>query len=164
MRKVLKRLVSETDEKYYTYMLKILNSIGGKSLDVNWLITNIEAYPQENGEFKNIEPESGYIFISNSDLIDMLEKNNFQWIWGCFSAFPINISLEEILKYELPYNMNNYEIHKEKPIIQHPLAIIEINAEDACSVSITATDDKYIDLFKTAYTKSKDDWWNPINE
>ena len=44
----LKRLVSVKDEKGYTLMLKVINSIGGRNLNYNWLITDIEAYPQKS--------------------------------------------------------------------------------------------------------------------
>ena len=59
----------------------------------------------------------------------MLEKIDFQWIWGVFSAIPKQYSEEEMLGYELPYADGNSDIYKDDSfIIQHPLADIEIVA------------------------------------
>lgn len=38
----MKRYISKRDDKCYTNMLKIINTIGGRNLDYNWLITEIE--------------------------------------------------------------------------------------------------------------------------
>lgn len=83
----MKRLISCDDEKFYTYMLKVLNSIGGKSLNYNWLISDIVAYPQDNGELDKLISESEYLFIDNSKLIEILEKRDFQWIWAVFFSY-----------------------------------------------------------------------------
>ena len=50
----MKRYISEKEEKYYTHMLKVLNSIGGRNLDYNWLITDIGAYPQDDGKLDKL--------------------------------------------------------------------------------------------------------------
>ena len=41
----MKKIILKNDEKEYTYMLDIINSLGGKKLNCTWLITDIEAYP-----------------------------------------------------------------------------------------------------------------------
>lgn len=152
----MKRYISEKEEKYYTHMLKVLNSIGGRNLEYNWLITNIEAYPQDNGELDKLVSENDYLFLSTDELITMLEKNDFQWIWGVFSAIPMKYTKEEVLKYELPFADGNYDIYKEDIfVIQHPLADIEIVAEDSSSVFIVAKDDEIANKFKEVYKKAK---------
>ena len=103
----------EKEEKYYTHMLKVLNAIGGRNLEYNWLITDIEAYPQDNGELDKLIRENDYLFLSTDELISMLEKNDFQWIWGVFSAIPKEYTKEEVLKYELPFADGNYDIYKD---------------------------------------------------
>ena len=76
--------MSVKEENGYTMMLKVINSIGGRSLNYNWLITDIEAYPQDNGELDKLVSENDYLFLSTDELITMLEKNDFQWIWATF--------------------------------------------------------------------------------
>lgn len=152
----MKRLISCDDEKFYTHMLKILNSIGGKSLNYNWLISNIMAYPQDNGELDKLILENEYLFIDNLELIEILEKKDFQWIWAVFSAIPKQYTIEEVLKYNIPFAENNTFIYQDNnSIIQHPLADIEIVAEDSSSVFIVSKDDDIIEKFKKIYPKSK---------
>lgn len=69
----MKRLISKHDENYYTYMLKIINYIGGRSLKCNWLITDIEAYP--NNEIIADKIDKEYLILSNDELIDILEHS-----------------------------------------------------------------------------------------
>lgn len=152
----MKRLISCDDEKFYTHMLKVLSSIGGKSLNYNWLISDIIAYPQDNGELDKLISENQYLFIDNSKLIEILEKRDFQWIWAVFSAIPKQYSIDEVLKYSIPFAEINTLIYQDNnPIIQHPLADIEIVAEDSSSVFIVAKDDDIIEKFKKSYPKSK---------
>lgn len=150
----MKRYISD-DEKYYTYMLKVINSIGGRNLNYNWLITDIEAYPEDT-ELYQIIGSSNYLFLSNDELMDMLEKDDFQWIWAVFSAIPKEYSKEEVLKYKLPYADCNSNLFKEDLfVIQHPLSDIEIVAADGSFVSIVAKEDKIVDRFKNVYKNSK---------
>lgn len=67
---------------------------------------------------------------------------------GVFSAIPSQYSEEEILKYPLP----NIKENKETTI-QHPLAEIEIGANDSSSLYIIS-DDTYIEIFKKLYPSS----------
>ena len=158
----MKRCVSICDEKGYTMMLKVINSIGGKTLNHNWLITDIEAYPQKgvgeiDDELYSYLNEKDYVFISNSDLLDMLEENDFQWVWGVFSAIPNIYSLDDVLKYELPYAEDNRDIYLDNNfIIQHPLAEIEIVAFDSSGMHIVAKDDYICERFKKVFNKSKE--------
>lgn len=152
----MKRLISCDDEKFYTYMLKVLNSIGGKSLNYNWLISDIVSYPQDNGELDKLILENQYLFIDNSKLIEILEKRDFQWIWAVFSAIPKQYSIDEVLKYSIPFAENNTLIYQDNnQMIQHPLADIEIVAEDSSSVFIVSKDEDIIEKFKKSYPKSK---------
>lgn len=156
----MKRYISMVDENNYTHMLKVLKSIGGRKLDYNWYITDIEAYPQdEECNLENLWDDKEYLFLSNDELINMLEKNDFIWVWGCFFAIPKKYSLEEIQKYESPFCDGNSEIHGDKPIIQHPLAEIEIDAEDSSNVTIVSKDDNIADMFKKVFKNSEERYW-----
>lgn len=153
----MNRLISVGDKGGYTMMLKVINALGGRNLNYNWLITDIEAYPQKglkelDEELYNYLTEKDYVFISNSDLLDILEKNDFQWIWGVFSAIPVNYSIEEVLKYELPYAEDNHDIYLDNNfVIQHPLADIEIVAFDSSGMHIVSKDKDICDKFKILY-------------
>lgn len=152
----MKRYISAYDRKYYTHMLEIILAIGGNNLNYKWLISDIEAYPQDNGQYDNLIENNSYLILSNNDLIKMLSECDFQWIWAVFSAIPEDISDDDILKYKLPYANENGEIYKDDvAIIQHPLADIEIVAEDSSSVFIVAKDNNIADRFKALFSMAK---------
>ena len=145
----MNRCISKGEDDYYTDILKVVNAIGGRSLDYNWLITEIET---STGDYFNDE----YVIVSNDELLDDLENKEIQWIWGTFSAIPKKYKQEEILKYNLPGVEN---IDKKEIKIQHPLAEIEIIAYDSTFVQLIAKDktiaEKFKKLYKKAYTTLK---------
>ena len=78
--------------------IKDICNIIGDVDNYNWLITNIECYPSDEEIVKILNNE--YCWIEGRSLLDLLAKEEFQWIWGVFSAFPKEIRLEEVLKYD----------------------------------------------------------------
>lgn len=157
----MKRYISKNDEKYYTHMLKILNAIGGRNLKYNWLITDMEICPSDLQNLCDLIRRDKYLIISNNELIDLLEIDDFQWIWGVFSAIPEKYSVEQILELEndFPYAEGNSSIYQDNNyIIQHPLAEIEIVAFDATLVHIVTKDDKIAELFKKLYPKANNNY------
>lgn len=160
----MNRLMSVGDKSGYTMMLKVINAIGGRNLNYNWLITDIEAYPQKglgeiDDELYSYLNENDYVFISNSDLLDILEKNDFQWIWGVFSAIPVNYSKEEVLKYDLPFAEDNSDIYLDNNfVIQHPLAEIEIVAFDSSCMHIVSKDKDICDCLKLVYPDARENY------
>lgn len=108
----------------------------------NWLITNFECYPNDDTIVKILDNE--YCWLSGSDLLQLLNKEDFQWIWGVFSAFPNEIKLEEVLNYDFPY-ADGYTGFWKNPIsIQHPLAISEIVAWDGSIILVISQNNEII--------------------
>lgn len=87
--------------------------------------------------------ENEYLLLSNDELMEMLEEEDFQFIWGNFYAISNNYSKEEILKY------------KDDNCLEEVSKII-VCAEDSSLVSIEAKDGNIIKLFKKAYPKTKE--------
>lgn len=141
----MKRYISKEDEYYYTDMLKVIKAIGGKNLNYNWLITEIET---STGDYF----KDDYIILTNEELLDKLESKKIQWIWGTFSAIPKKYKQEEILKYNLP-GVENIDKKEIKP--QHPLAEIEIIAYDSTFVQIIAKEE-IAKRFKKMYPGAKE--------
>lgn len=81
--------------------IKDVYNIIGDADNYNWLITNIECYPNNQEIVKVLDNE--YCWIGGKELLDLLNKEEFQWIWCVFSAFPKQITLEEVIKYDYPY-------------------------------------------------------------
>ncbi len=108
----------------------------------NWLITNIECYPSDEEIAKTLDNE--YCWIAGGDLVQLLDKEEFQWIWGVFSAFPKEIELKEVLKYDYPY-ADGYKGFWENPItVQHPLAISEIVAWDGLIILVISKNNQIV--------------------
>ena len=57
-----------------------------------------------------------WCWITGKELTKMIETENFQWIWGVFSAFPESVTKDDALKYELPKADGNEKIWKKSDI------------------------------------------------
>ena len=125
----MKGIVIEKGEKYFTHLKKLFLSINGLQKNYNWLITAHECYPQDE-RYAKIWTEK-YCWMTGDELTEMIEEEDFQWIWGVFSAFPKDISEEKVLGQALPEADGNVEIWQNPVSIQHPLAEIEIIAWDS---------------------------------
>lgn len=137
--------------EYYTDMSIILNPIQEYLQDYNFLITDIEC---NHCPDKRINYEEDYLFISPSGLLDIVNTNEIQFIWGVFSAIPKQISLDEILKYELPYSERTHTLD-EILKMQHPLAEIEIVAFDSSYVEIISKREDIIHIIEKEFPKEK---------
>lgn len=150
----MKGVVIKKGVEYFTFLKRIFVSINDIQRNYNWLITGHECYPQNK---KYIEILSGkYCWITGDELTEMLESEDFQWIWGVFSAFPKDISKEEILKYELPKS-NGYGRLWRNPVgIQHPFAEIEIVAWDSSMTVFISKEDSIVDMLRKNNTLAED--------
>lgn len=155
----MRRIRSEKDCEYYTFMKPVLFNLGLNNKDYTWLISDIDAIPR-NEEILKAFDEEGYLLLSTKELVEMLEKEDFQWICAVFSAIPSKYSKEEILKYELPYidsfdeRYDDYNPFGNNPKVQHPLAEFEICAWDSSGMFIVTEDESLISKFKEKYPKS----------
>lgn len=132
-------------------MLKLINSIGGRKLKYNWLITNIEAYPTDETIIHKLDKE--YLFLSNDELLNILQKEDFQWIWATFSAIPNHITEKEVLQYNLPSTDKVKLNYNSEILIQHPLANIEIDCIDSSYFAIVFNDKSIDNSFFNKYPK-----------
>ena len=144
----MKRIYSEKDLKSYTYMGRILSDLDLDKKDYLWLISNIEAYPQ-NKKYQKLINGKSYLLLTTSELISMLKEEDFQWIWAVFSAIPSSYTKEDILKYNLPC----LECIDDVTKIQHPFAELEIYAVDSSYMLMVSDSDELIDKFKKCYPK-----------
>jgi len=147
----MKRYISKYDEKHYTHMRKLIETIGGENLKYHWLISDIEAYPTDKTINDKIENE--YLLLSNNELLDILKQEDFQWINATFSAIPKKEKTKDILQYSLP-TVDKATLHyKETPTIQHPLAEIEIDCVDSSFFAITVKNEKQMKNLNKVFPK-----------
>ncbi|MBD5463352.1 MAG: DUF2691 family protein [Lachnospiraceae bacterium] len=142
----MRGVVIEKGEKYVTFLNGLFASINGIQKKYNWLITGHECYPQ-NEKYVEILSEE-YCWLTGDELTEMFENEDFQWIWGVFSAFPKEISKEKVLKFELPKAEGYGRVWQNPVCIQHPLAEIEIIAWDSSMTVFISKDDNIADLLK----------------
>lgn len=145
--------ISRDDEKYYTYLKKVFDAIGNKQREYNWLITDCECYP-DNKEIRELLNKE-YCWVSGEKLTEMVNQEDFQWIWAVLSGFDKSIELSQILKYDLPY-AEGYTGFWNKPItLQHPLSKIEIVPWDSSLTLILSEDEAIINSFMNSFPHSE---------
>ncbi len=120
----------------------------------NWLITNIECYPSNKEIIKTLNRE--YCWITGDNLLQLLNKEDFQWIWGVFSAFNCKFDLKEVLNYNLPYADGYTRFWKNPISIQHPLADMEIAAWDGILILFISKENEVIEKVMKDKTEAKD--------
>ncbi|PZF90316.1 hypothetical protein C1903_03930 [Listeria ivanovii] len=147
----MKAAISINDQKFYTDMKKAFEAIQNKQANYNWLISNFECNCYPAGI-----PEQEYIWITGEELTKVIAANDIQFIWGVFSGFKKNISLEEILESELPIADGYAGFWKEAISIQHKLASIEIVPWDSTLVLFISKAEELTTLFKENFPNSKD--------
>ena len=145
--------INHKGEPYYTDLKKVFDSIGNIQKQYNWLITDCDCYPADPRTAAILQDE--YCWISGENLTDLVNNENFQWIWAVLSAFDKGTSLSDVLRYDLPY-ADGYEGFWKLPLtIQHPLARIEIVPWDSSLTLIFSDDKSVIDSFTKAFPESE---------
>ncbi len=138
----MKGVIIRKGISHFTFLKEIFHGINNVQRDYNWLITDHECYPQ-NASYAEIF-SSDYCWLSGDELTEIIEHENFQWIWGVFSAFPKNISVETIMKEPLPIADGNCNIWKKPVTLQHPLAEIEIIAWDSAMTVVISRNNEIV--------------------
>ena len=152
----MEKVISTKDFKYYTMLRKVIFDLELADKEYWWLISDIEAYPRKDKYQESIYNED-YLLIRTSDLIKMLDEDDFQWVWAVFSVIPFSYTKEEILNYELPrlqyIEEGEYNPYTDTPKLQHPLAEFELYAEDSSSMFLISDNEELLRRFKKAYPK-----------
>lgn len=150
----MKSAILEKGEKYYTYLKKVFNAIENEQIKFNWLITNCECYPKNEDLNELFSKE--YVWISGEKLTDAINKEDIQFIWGVFSGFSKDITLKEILMYDLPFADGNERYWVDNVVIQHPLANIEIVAWDSTLTMFISRDNELVQRYMNSFPLAKD--------
>ena len=162
--------IDEKGKKYYTYLRSVFDAIHDEQKNYNWLITDSEAYPDLEEAKKlstrhlnltvdakpRLVHDGDYCFLSGEELTEIIDREDFQWIWAVLSGFEKSIPLEEILRYPLP-EADGYEGFWKNPLaLQHPLATIEIVPWDSSLTLVLSTQKELVRMFLDATPGSRD--------
>ena len=145
-------LISKGYGRSYTTLKEIFSSLDNAQKNYNWLITDCECATFDEDVLNKLY--QNYCWLSGDELTEMVEKENFQWIWGVLSAFPKNISLEKVLEYRLPFANGNPDLWKNPVALQNPLAEIEIVPWDSTLVIFKSINEEYVKSFREVYPES----------
>lgn len=150
----MRSAILEKGEHYYTHMAKVFNAIENEQLKYNWLITDCECYPGDKSIDQMFSKE--YIWISGEQLTEIISKDDFQFVWGVFSGFSLEVTLEEILKYDLPFADGYKGFWVNNVGIQHPLAEVEIVSWDSSLTLLISKDGELVQKFRSNFPLSED--------
>ncbi len=139
-------------------MRDVLANLQLDDSDYLWLISDIEAYPRKSEYYQLIENTS-HILLSTKELVDMLDQDDFQWVWAVFSAIPTHYTAAEILSFKLPhiesFGKSDYNPYDDEPKLQHPYAELEIYCSEI-GLALVSDDDKLVDRFRKSYPNYTD--------
>lgn len=145
--------INENGEPYYTDLKKVFDSIGNIQKQYNWLITDCVCYPLN--PLTDVMLRNEYCWISGEKPTDLVNAEEFHWIWAVLSAFDKDISLHDVLRYDLPY-ADGYDGFWKLPLtMQHPLAKIEIVPWDSSLTLIFCNNKNIINYFRRAFSESE---------
>ena len=94
----------------------------------NWLITDLDCYDYHGWDGCEKWEESE-LFLTDEEFRRDINLRNMQILWGVFSAIPVEYTKEDIYKYSLPESENPRYLSNHI-VPQHPLAILELYADD----------------------------------
>lgn len=145
--------INEKGEKYYTYLKKVFDAIDNKQKEYNWLITDCVCYPNDP-EIKELLSKK-YCWLSGEKLTEIVNQEEFQWIWAVLSGFDKSVKLSDILKYDLPY-ADGYSGFWKKPLtLQHPLSKIEIVPWDSSLTLFFSDVEELVTSFMSGFRYSQ---------
>ncbi len=147
-------IIDEHIHKFYTYMSDVFKGINNIQKQYNWLISDCVCYPKCN-EFKKIFSQE-YSWLSGEELTAIIDKEDFQWIWGVLCGFEKNITLEEVLKHPLPTSQEYNGYYQNPVCLQHPLATVEIVPSDSSWLLLISKDKDIIEKYLKYYPKAED--------
>jgi hypothetical protein len=167
-------MLVETDSMpFQTDMRKVFDSLEGRQLEFNWLITNISyvvggVRGTVNHKFPNdisYSTESNYpidaleeeiVWIDGDELNKIIYGNQIQFIWAVFSGFKKGISIDKNNLEVEPYADGNKGFWIPEPRIQHPKADIEIVCWDNTLTLFLSNNDDITNRFKNHFRDAKD--------
>ena len=139
--------------KGHTCLASLFKAIDNQQLHYNWLITDYEGCAEDEQICDKLEQE--YCWLTGEELTEIIEKEDFQWIWGILLGFRKEIALSKILESPLP-DIEKATFWKNPVSIQHELADIEIIAFDSTYTVFKSKSKELYEGFRRYYTKSED--------
>jgi len=138
---------------YFTNLKEVFDVLGNIATRYNWMISDYECncYPSERIPFGE-----KFVWLSGSELVDIFNKHEIQFIWGVVTAYEKDIGLEKILEYPLPFADGYEGFWHPEVTMQNPLSIIEIVPWDSTYLLVISKLKDIIESFAKSYPDSID--------
>ena len=147
-------IIDRKSHRFYTYMSAVFQAIENRQRQYNWLIADCECYPKDKEIAQLLNQE--YCWLSGDELTAIVEKEDFQWIWGVLYGYEKCVSLEEVLNYPLP-SAEGYSAYYDNPVsLQHPLSTVEMIAWDSSWTVIVSKDKTITDGYLAHFPKAEE--------
>ncbi|RZT00618.1 hypothetical protein [Cuneatibacter caecimuris] len=147
-------ILLEEGMDFFTDMFQVVQSLKGRQLEYNWLITDIETNAINE---KIPELQNDFCWMSGNELTKFITQySSMQWMWGVFTGFKPEVSYSEIMKYPLPYANENPDLWKTPLTLQNPLATLEIVCWDSSLVLIVSKKKEIVLDFMEKFPGSRD--------
>jgi len=146
-------IIHELTKKYFTDLGEIFDVIGCIAKNYNWMLSDYvcNIYPSTK-----IPKNEHYVWLTGSELINILRNHEIQFIWGVAAAYSENIKLEEVLSHPLPFADGNKAFWKSEITLQNPLSEIEIVPWDSSLLLVIAKSKELIKKLAEKYPNSDD--------
>lgn len=140
----------DSKKYYYTFLDMIFKGQEDIVERYNWLIADYECNYYYDDVFE--KNRYNYLWLNGKEMIELIMKDDIQFIWGAILAFDKSISLEEILQYDLPISHLDFD---KKKNMQHDKSIIEIYSLDSSELFILSKQREFINHFLERYKEAK---------
>ncbi len=142
--------------RYFTDLRLVFQAIGGRQLEFNWLITDLDFacldHDKSSLPFSGPEPH----WITGADLTKIVESFELQFVWAVLSGFPVSVALDLNGLEVKPYADMNRGFWVAQPQIQHPLADVEIVCWDASATLLFCRDPMIGESFRRFFPEAVD--------
>jgi hypothetical protein len=132
--------------RWQTDMRHVFSALPDVCESYDWLISDIDCnwFPDERIAYGK-DP----ILLSGSELNEIINKHDIQFIWAVFSAIPKGIKPN---LSNIPYADDNPQLWKGTPKPQLPEAEFEIICWDSTSTLLIGVSDELAAQFKATFT------------
>ena len=146
-------IVKETKKGYFTNLKEVLDVVGDLAKTYNWLLSSYtcSSYPSDKIPF-----DKDFVWLTGDELVSLLDTHEIQFIWGVFTAYSKDISLDNVLQSPIPFADGYTGFWKPDVTIQNPLSDIEIVSWDNTFLLIIAKSKDIISKFNVEYPNSVD--------
>jgi len=141
---------------YPTDLRLVFAAFGGRQREFDWLLTDVELNHYPPGLTYRPEGRSDSRWLSGSELSEVVERYDIQFIWGVLSGFRPGIAIDVTTLGTYPYADGNKALWEPDVSIQHPSAEVEIVCWDSTATLLLSRDDDLTQRFRRFFPEAVD--------